>query len=56
MRVVRDGLRPSIPEGSDRGLMGLAKACWASDAAARPSAAQALEHLERSTPRARRMF
>ena len=40
MRVVRDGLRPSIPEGSDRGLVGLAKACWASDAAARPSAAR----------------
>ncbi len=56
MRVVRDGLRPSIPEEADRGLVGLAKACWASDAAARPSAAQALEHLERSTPRARRMF
>ena len=56
MRVVRDGLRPSIPDEADRGLVGLAKACWASDAAARPSAAQALEHLERSTPRARRMF
>ena len=56
MRVVRDNLRPSISEDADKSLVGLARACWAPDAAARPTAARALNLLERATPQARRLF
>ena len=56
MRVVRDGLRPTLPKNADAGLAALSRLCWAADPGARPTAAAALDALELGAPRTRRLF
>ena len=46
MRVVHDGLRPSLPEGADPTLAALAQHCWHHDPARRPTMDEALGELE----------
>jgi len=53
MRVVRDGLRPSLPAGGDAALASLAVRCWARAPASRPRVDAVLAELEGRAPPSR---